>query len=402
MAKRLFLLSLVALLATILSFIGTDESQAATSECPAKKIPAPKSINISKETTSILALQKTMLEYLNQGGSFSGLLPLTKNAYGETVGSVIPVDLNKDGVEEIIFASSVYNNGWISIYECKKGSYVSTDFALGENIREVTVVRIVDLMKTGYLQVILQDMWLGSACRQSVKLIGWNGTAFVRWPTHDISVFCPATIKVSDYNGDGQRDIYVRGQTAGNLEYGVGRGVMEIYQWKDNAFQKLEKTYLPSPYRIHALQDAQVALDEDNPFEAIELYEKAATRAYLKNEPSFYEKLNNQDFSEAYQTAFANFRLVTLWLSINGPQTAQSVIERMESKYLSSQPGNEFVELAAVFQENLAKTNDLVSACTEVTSRINMSYPYLAGYGYIGNWGYANVQYLNEDLCPFK
>jgi hypothetical protein len=406
MPKPLILLALGLVVASFGLLIprGLPSVSAAAVICPVRQIGSPKQFNITKAITTPTKLRAAIIEYLNQGGMYSGLRSLTQD---NTAGSVVPVDLNKDGIEEIVLSSSVFNEAWgltswVSIYQCKDGLYTATDFELEAGyIHAVTIVRVIDLMQMGYPQVYFQYQWIGSACTQSVIIVGWNGKSFVNFGEMPY-LYCPATIRIFDYNQDGQREIYMRGMTAGNLESGVGRGTIQVYQWNTNAFQAIEKSYLPSPYRIHVLQDAQVALDQGDTFQAIALYEKAATRKYLKNERSVYEKDNDQDFAEQYQTAFANFRLVTLWLSIDRPHEAQHIIERMKTRYAPATPGDEFRELAVTFQTGFVGGQDRRSACAAVTAQIDKSYPYLAGYGYIGNWGTANIEYSNDDLCSFK
>lgn len=389
---------------TVITLWSQDVSFAAASPCPAKRINAPRTLNLTKDLSTPTALRFAILAYLNQGGSYSGLLPLTQD---DDAGSVIATDLNGDGTDEIVFSTSLFNDAWgraswISIYRCQDGQYTSTDFELEAGyIYRITVVRIIDLMRTGYPQVVFQYQRITSACSQGVIIIKWDGRSFVSAGELPY-VYCPATIRVLDYDLDGRKEIYLRGRTDGNPESGVGRGVVEVYRWSETSFQRIAQEYLPSPYRIHILQDAQIAVDHNSIAHAIELYEQAATRAYLLNEPSVYEKMNGQDYAGQYQTAFANFRLVTLWTSLGKLHQAQNVIERMKLKYLPAGPGYELVDLAMIFQQNASGNNDLASVCKAVTSQINTKYPNLAGYGYIGNWGTANVTYSNEDLCPFK
>jgi len=376
---------------------------AASPKCPSQQSNSPTEFSLGLGVTSPLTLRRAILDYLNQGGPYTGLQWLIRK---NTTGSILPVDLNRDGVEEIVVSTSIFNEAWglaswISIYECADGLYRASEFDLEASyIQSIRVVRVIDLMALGYPQAYFHYRATTSACTESVIIIGWNGNAFVDFGQLPY-VYCPASVKVFDYNQDGQREIYMRGMTAGNLESGVGRGVVRVYKWGTNAFQEVETTYLPSPYRIHVLQDAQEAFNNGDIRKVLALYEKAATRSYLINERSVYENETGQDFAGQYQTAFANFRLVTLWVSENGLHTAQSIVTRMQAKYPTSTPGSEFVELALIFKAEFARTHNRSSACAAVTTRVNESYPNLAGYGYIGNWGTANVEYNSENLCPF-
>lgn len=399
---------LLKLLLAAVVFVQPMATALASTDSPGRAVcPIRRSLADLKLPTgkpSVKEIGDAMLAYLNDGGSYTGFRHLFEV---DGRGSAVPVDLNGDGVEEIaitlvIWIESWGRVAWMGIYECADGKYVEHLYSVNPGyISDVRIIRIVDLMGLGFPQVWFEYTEQISACNVGVAPLSWNGSEYDFHLTK-ATVFCGGSATVTDYDGDGVKEVLLRGSNQGNLEYGIGRGIVRVFHWQGDDMALESETLLPSPYRIHVLQDAQIALDGGDTRAAIRKYELAATSRWLKNRPSIYETMNGTDFAQQYQTAFANFRLVVLWTGLQGTNGATRVLERMESAYPSGTEGAEFTILAREFVDQLSGGASPQEACRVVTRDIEARYPYLAGYGYIGNWGLANVAYENEDLCPYR
>lgn len=328
---------------------------------------------------------------------------------GKKNGSVLFKDLNGDGTEEITLSYVFANkDGFpfstqVIIYECRNGQYIQNRTDFGDRVYKFIVLLAEDLIEIGYPQILVAQTWLGTACDDFAVVIGWNGK---QWATFfSTYLYCPAYIRVNDLNGDGLKELIITARNQGNLETGIGRQLTETYGWDGVQFVLRTRVFHPSPYRIHLLQDAQLAVDAGDFRQAIRHYERAATVRALKETPSIDQDIDDFKAAFNYQTAFANFRLVTLWLKAERPDRARSVINRMKVQYPASTAGNEFLELAQLFLKEVEGGASLELACEAVTAKIDVDYPdeLVGPVGAIGFWGTANVEYIEtKEACPFN
>lgn len=398
------------LIAFSLAFSYPSGISSASAKCPPKATKPVKPIQIpaGEQSGDAKLLEQDILRYLNEGGPLSGLWPLTKTYFGRTNGSVLFKDLNGDKTEEIALSYVFVNNdgfevsAQLVIFECENGKYNQKHEDFGDSVNKAIILSADDLIGIGYPQLLLNHTWIGTACDDYASVIGWDGEQWKNFFT--TYLYCPAYIRVNDSNGDELKELVITGTNQGNLETGKGRQLTETYAWDGAQFVLRSSVFHPSPYRIHVLQDAQLAVDDGDFRQAIRHYERAATVRALREIPSIGQ--DNGDFKAAfdYQTAFANFRLVTLWLKVERPDRTRSVINRMKVQYPPNTAGSEFLELAQLFVKQVEAGASLEQACETVTAKIDLDYPdtLVGPVGAIGFWGTANVEYIEtKDACPF-
>lgn len=404
--RKLFYLLIVFLL--VFSFPSGIIS--ASAKCPpwATKPVKPIQIPDGEQSKDAKLLEQDIFRYLNEGGGLSGLRQLIKIHWGRNNGSVLFKDLNSDGTEEIALSYVFANkDGFplstqVVIYECQNGEYVQNRIDFGDRVYRSIILLADDLIGIGYPQLLVAHTWIGTACVDSAEVIGWNGKEWKRF--FATYLYCPAYVRVNDLDGDGLKEFVITGTNAGNLETGVGRQLTNTYGWDGAQFVLRSSIFHPSPYRIHVLQDAQLSVDAGDFRQAIRHYERAATARALKEVPSIDQDYNDFKAAFDYQTAFANFRLVTLWLKVERPDRARSVINRMKAQYPPNTAGNEFLILAQLFLKQVEDSASLELACEAVTAKIDTDYPdtLVGPVGAIGFWGTANVEYIEtKDACPF-
>lgn len=405
--RKLFFLLIVFSLA----FSLPSGASSASAKCPPRATKPVKPIQIpnGRQLTDVKLLDQDILRYLNEGGPLSGLLPLTRTYFGRTNGSVLFKDLNGDQTEEIALSYVFVNedgfpvSALLVIFECENGKYTQKFENFGDSVYKAVILAAEDLIGIGFPQLLVAHTWIGTACDDYVSVIGWNGKQWENFFT--TYLYCPAYIRVNDLNGDGLKELIITARNQGNLETGIGRQLTETYGWDGAQFVLRTRVFHPSPYRIHVLQDAQLAVDAGDFRQAIRHYERAATVRALKETPSIDQDIDDFKAAFNYQTAFANFRLVTLWLKVERPDRARSVINRMKVQYPASTAGNEFLELAQLFLKEVEGGASLKLACEAVTAKIDVDYPdeLVGPVGAIGFWGTANVEYIEtKEACPFN
>ena len=348
-------------------------------------------------------LVNELLAFLNAGGMWEDLGTIFNQAEYEYWLDITKMDFDHDMTDEIAVVGAVPHDldhetqTKIYIFRCTHFSYeLWTSYKLS-TISGAVIIGQEQLFPLPYAQLIIKyphdfaflDYYMG---------FGWDGKKWMQY--FNIPIGIVSEIILFDQDGDNIKEIALIGGTGG----GFSRQVIAYFKWHLHEYVFEKNVFLPSPFRIHYLQDAQNALDQgDIPF-AITLYETAAYGQSLLDAPSTHEIITNQaDKAGSYQQAFALFRLSSLWLKLGRFDQAQKIIDEMTKRYSSGTPGSELTEAIMILQERFDAGDDPKSACGFVTDYLRDNYPNLAGYeGHLGYWGVTNVSYEIEDICPFR
>lgn len=204
-------------------------------------------------------------------------------------------------------------------------------------------------------------------------------------------------IFASDNNTDSTKNLVIIGFESGWGSSGPGRTIEETYAINDRGYALLQSNYLPDKFRIHVLQDAQIAYNAGDEEIAVKLWEQAAVDVSLENFPSMWIE---NDIPERYQPAFALYRLYTYHLSINDTETAQKYWKEMNNKYPPGSPGGEFVELGSEAKHLLDISQDPALVCDGIYEFLNSTIEwadFLIDHWY---WGDYNLDIV--DFCPVR
>jgi len=381
---------------------------------PDSECPEVGSATLSGEANDRREFENVLLRYLNSGGNPDELLEELENESYIIQPNIIITDLNMDGSDEIVFLGHIksidanyYQEGGIIFLYCNiEDEYVSHIVVWGENILDPDVYSISNINNDESLEIIYSYTVSRSNCEAGVSITSFKNGKYAPIRIEDNFPDCKYKISLNDINDDGVMEISVEGNTSSSLGGGIGRRVRHTFELNDfNVYQLRVVELLPSEYRIHVLEDAQIALNEGNYESALQIYSVAAHSDQLQDVPSLYDiTMKNSDpahvqYPHEYQTAFALFRMVTLLVISDDLNGAKEILDKMYFQYPVGSPGSAFYNLAELFVNEYLVDNLKLEACTKVTALIASAFPDLDRY--IGYWGYNNISYKNETICPF-
>jgi hypothetical protein len=386
---------------TILDSTSTSKYPIPTQSSACPIVTRQGSIEIPPQDTDVSSL---VLGYLNEGGDPLALQSIFSDRLDEQYRYFLVVvsDLDLDGLPEVFLAGALHAPidhapGHISIFHCKDGQYqLVASFEIGDTVIP-ELITIESRTPHSFPIIIIQRLGIGWV--KTYLAYGWDGVQWEEFLSHD-SLNGEIVIEESP-SGIAEFTFYE--YTTGSLSCGPQRTLIEHYAWHADQLISTSIRYSPSAYRIHVLEDAQVALDEGRVGEAIALYESAAPAPYLLDYPSEYERSQGvEDLAGAYQEAFAHFRAALLWLSLSNRNKA-SEHYGFPHQYLEGEPGSEFIRAAEQVSVLVENGQDVKEACLSVVSSLREEYPSLSGSdGHVGYWGWCNISYDFDSLCPFE
>lgn len=368
--------------------------------------------------TSGETLSDTIIKYLNEGGNPEGL-PETFLSRAPTKLKLslqmIPLDLNRDNINELLvevnhaLSDYPYNASSLVIFSCHSGLYQEVgNFASDE------IVSIEDLNRDTNPEIVIHWSWYGSGCLEFYEIAGWNSKApkvigYLDPQTSSGKGFpCGTELHIQDLDHDGQKELTFTGWEQVRHSGLPERRFVQLYEISDmQTYRAVSKKYMTSPSRVYVLADAQKALDEypSGPYsKAIYLYERAANDKSLQDHPSAdysINKTDEQSYTTEYTTAFALFRLVTIygggsWLYRDELQ-ATNTIESLSQRFPKGTPGSEFVEIAKLFMNEQKAGKSPSISCSVVSLHIDQEYPNLEQEL---QWP-GVLDYDNGTICPY-
>ena len=360
------------------------------------------------ESESLESLKNSILAYLNEGGGWETLTPLLSEQEAEAV--VTAVDFNKDSINEVImsvgFEVEQYETEYATwVFQCRNSNYeVVFQIWWGFYHDRERIVDIVDLNDDSFPEVVLESLWVGSACTYELTIIGWQpDKGFVNHaPSHlELEFGCGGEITIDDLDGDNVKEIIIEGETVFHQAYGPTREIIQKFQLIDDFYHLIETEYLPSTLRIHIFDDAQRALDSGDILLAAQLYDQAAHDPTLEDYPSKRFPPGdgyNLDHPNEYQRSFALFRLVVIRYFLEETEDLDGTLAELGSSFPEGSFGNEFAILAHLYIEQRTIGVSATDACSEVANYIEENFPDLDAH--IGDWGLNFAYYNSNTICP--
>lgn len=190
---------------------------------------------------SVNAIRAEIISYLDSGGDASGLQPLILDIQNNIIGSIMEIDLNNDGIEEIVLSTTTasrvdrYNVGWVGIYECRMGKYSASYAELGEFMEYVKVKSIRDAFDTGTPQVFVEYEWHGWSCTVGMQVLALSSDKWA-W-TFGNYLNCPATVAVRDNPTTGKTEIVYQGILHDVMGNEPDKEVTQVYRVNNGEFQ---------------------------------------------------------------------------------------------------------------------------------------------------------------------
>ena len=304
--------------------------------------------------------EQVILDFLNQGGS-TEQLPKEITNLGDIVDSsqVFINDTNDDGVNEIVVAINFappQNGDWedaygnLSIYNCVDGSYDVTKIA-GEKLEKIKVLAVENLLSTEVPEILVSKQWFFmSGCDEFIEMYSQDKGDWSSSFKSDESV-CEMKTELKN-ESNGHKELIIEGTRGCSYSAcGPARGRKWIYEFTDNEVKLKSDELLPSPYRIHVLEDGDIAIENGNLETAIKFYDKAARDNNLIDVLTMSERdaqvAQNiplekiQQTAHDYQTSFAYFREFVLLVYLNRSAEAEKVLGQIKTTFPRGKNGNE-------------------------------------------------------------
>jgi hypothetical protein len=190
---------------------------------------------------SVNAVREEIIDYLNSGGSASGLQPLILDIQNNVIGSIVEIDLNNDSRKEIVLSTTTasrvdrYNFGWVGVYECQRGKYSASYAELGEFMEYVKIKSIQDAFNIGTLQVFVEYEWHGFSCTVGMQVLALSAPKWA-WAFGNY-LHCPANVLVQNNPTTGKTEIIFQGTLHDGMGLEPNKEVTQVYAVGNGEFQ---------------------------------------------------------------------------------------------------------------------------------------------------------------------
>lgn len=326
-----------------------------------------------------------ILDYLNAGGD-----PVSINDGDNGVNfSAVIADMDGDQKNEIVLMNSNYPNPLtIHIFHCGEGDYrLAQSFTPNHYGRDGIYLFTSTIFETNFDYLIIQ-VREGSHWNYHYYALGYLDS---RWKCISLAPGDITTdIFLYDADKDNIKEIYITSSTGHSPTSGVGRDVIEEYDWNGLTFENIRTDIPPTLDRIHLLQDAEWAYWNGNPLLAVYYLEMAASDF----DPGY--KPSSGDTAKPYQRALAYYRRLSIWTYLDRPGHANRVLETMVETFPEGEPGYEFVVAGKVFLKEFENGKSAPTACYIASAYLSQD-DFMETH--FGNWGNANVHYNALSLC---
>lgn len=365
--------------------------------CVQPQPAAPLAVNYPEAAGQIAA-------FLNQGGTPA---QLDQDLYEAGVLSLplgtAEADLNGDGWLDVVVSlydpASSYSppEGTLLIYVCQENTFqlvyqqVSAEFTGGQGL-----VYVQDLNGDGMTDLLTSSSTCGAhTCYEDIQLLVWSGVEFSNRLAEPSSELPYPETKILDPDGDGIFDLEVTASGIGSVGAGPQRGKRWIWRYQpDNGYWAVvEKTLLPSSYRVHVLHDALQAAREQDFNQALLGFQRVISDASL-------EDWGDPAAEQVALAAYARLQMITIFSQTGQGALAQAVYQEMAASLGSTAAEAALASLAQGFLD-LVQDAEVSAACVETRSLAGGYELELTGALGTVAFGYGNPEFAIKDICAW-
>jgi hypothetical protein len=384
--------------------------------------PIPSSHATIQEAGTGSEAEQVVLDYLDQGGSPEQLQKEIKKL-GAILDSsqVFTTDINGDGINEVVLAinfapprsgSYLDMHGDLFIYNCADSKYDVTKVIAGEEAESIEILAVKNLLDSDVPEILVSRKWFYmSSCEEFVELYSSTKQGWVSSFKTDESP-CAMKIKLKD-ESNGRKVLVIEGSRGCSYSScGPARGRKWTYEFEGNAVKLIGDELLPSPYRIHVLEDGEIAIEKGNLETAIKIYDKAARDNSLidvlttdeqdKQTSQNIPLKRMQQIAHDYQTSFAYFREFVLLSYLDRDDEVERIFNQIKVAYPQGKSGNEFVDISSYFLDQIKSGSSAKESCEATNEYLAKKYILSANdfiYPHLNGWGDLSPQ-IGELLCP--
>jgi hypothetical protein len=344
---------------------------------------------------------RMILEYLNEGGS-----PLSLEAELNRAGvaskpiAVAAADMTGDVKVDVVV--SIFNpesklsppEGIQYIFICQEDAYVIGHSLQIENMGAPIIHALQDMNADGRAELVVGlPQCDETTCFELVQIIFWTGETFenrLNGETEDLP-YPNITVKIQ---GDGSYQLEIDSESSGNQGAGLTRRLSRQWNFnKDSGYWVFAKEIkAASNYRLHVLQDADLAARAGDYTGALPLYNRVI------NDQSLQEYLD-ADSERPNLQAYARYRMAVIYIKLNQTTFASSIMDELKRTILPESPQIGYLKMAAEYQR-IYQADGEEAACQAVQAfAAENSAKVLDPLG-SKIYGSANPDYTPEAMCP--
>jgi len=349
-------------------------------------------------TSSFEQMPANVLQYLNAGGDLEDLV-----ASLEAVGLVniispqlIEKDFTGDGYLDVVFIlldpepEFMMPSGTLILHRCQSDHYeVAYQSAITEEVSVPIIYSTADLNSDALNDLLVGHQSCGThTCFERLEVLSWNGATLENLMGGSSEDMPNPTIEVLPE----ETEILVTAQGIGSVGAGPFRRFTRRWTWDPGtgSFLPAPDLFLPSPFRIHLLHDADQAVRDSEYNQALEFYSFVIEDDELQGwgDPAAEREILG---------AYASFRIIHTQLLEADLNSAEATYTALQINYPPGSLGYDFAQMAEAFWSDYQASNDLFSACLAAQSFATSHQETIIDTLY---FGYANPTYTAENVCP--
>lgn len=345
------------------------------------------SATLEVETESVEAITR----FLNGGGDPSVLASsLYELGWAASGSAFVDADLNRDGAHEIAVGLAGPPGG-IYLWRCRDGSYVPIQILAGREppFGPPALESAVDLTGDSLPELVAFHPLCGAhTCFAQYTVLQWDEDRVVdllrgqtddlpspEWSAHPASPGEPSRLSITAMG-------------IGSVGAGPYRRTTRTWNWDEtqSVFLPTGDTFEAPRFRIHALHDADAALEAGDLEQSLELYQAIIADDDLLDWPAAGD-------GRSALAAYAAYRSILTHLAAGSPEEARAQFEAALAE--TDEAAAPYAALADLLLARFPEAG-LEAACAAVRQRVEEDPAlYLAPL----DFGYANRQYAVADIC---
>jgi tetratricopeptide (TPR) repeat protein len=308
------------------------------------------------------------------------------------------------------------------IFLCDQGAYKSViPQPKTKYYYSIWLEDIVDLNANGIPEIILGSTGCASPCGYRVYIFEWNGQEFqVHSEFHEY--IQELTFEDVDHNGTKDMLAFVTGNPGGNLhrsDYLPKRYRRVVYGWNGSAIVQIEDQYDPPVYRFQAVQDGDRFTQLGKYEAALAIYQTVISDDSLdwwSPERATYIALDEDLFFQPETplptpvpelteyprlAAYATYRMIILYAYLNKIDLAKTAYTTLQDKFPPGDPGHPYTEMATAFLDAYRSSGKMYNACAAAVAYAD-AYPEILTPLGSDYHGWQSHTYIPADVCPFR
>lgn len=360
--------------------------------------------------------EKNALEFLNTNGAKSLLkyLRSTRNAEWE---SFAYIDITNDGIPELAVGMTDFY-----VFGCSNGKYVTMLYFERNALIPPSIITITDNTRNGIPELTMRTQTLSQG-GHTYEIYEWDGNKFRALHTDEIWAEVDGKISFTDIDHDQINELILDSGVPVWETYYSGlpwRNKRTVYEWEGLYYVPARHEFAPPEFRFQAVQDGDLATNQYEYDKAMQLYEEAIFNDFLEDfSPEIRKNLQenwNTQWDATVPTptpypsdnteyprlaAYAYYRIMLLYIVNGNESEAEDVLNTLQEKFPSENPGYPYVEMAIDFMAEYQASHNLTNACGAAIQFAAEHPKILVPLG-SDYHGWQSHEYKPEDVCPFR